>query len=307
MSITRQNVVSGPGSVTLNTLQMFDDGDINAGFDLETFDVQTSAHGKVDERLRDVQGKVNFKPCGVVTQPILDALLPHKNPVIGASIFGAADVPAIVHGIDGVKLTLLAAAVTKPPTLKLSASEPLFSSDAELTALLGNALEPSADNSRYTIGSEAWAGTIDEDDIKIAPVAAAWGSWASIATEDGWTIEPVLELEPFYANGVGTYDMRLKMSGVMAKCTPLGFTMAQILTAQNIQGSSAAIGSTRRTANDLTITGSAGLTIVLKHASLKTAGFRWGATTLRANEIGFVAFRTISAGTPGAIWSATLA
>jgi hypothetical protein len=135
MSITRQNVVSGPGSVTLNTLQMFDDGEITAGFDIESFDIRSSAHGKLGENLRDVQGKINFKPCGVVTQTILDALLPHKNPVIGASLFGAADVPAIVHGTDGVKLTLLAAALTKPPTLKLSASETLFSSDAEFTAL----------------------------------------------------------------------------------------------------------------------------------------------------------------------------
>jgi hypothetical protein len=55
-------------------------------------------------------------------QQILDALLPHKNPVIGASLFGSADVPCIVHGLDNVKLTLLAAALTKPPNLRLSST-----------------------------------------------------------------------------------------------------------------------------------------------------------------------------------------
>jgi len=306
MSISRQSVVSGPGSVTLNTLQIFDDGEISAGFDIETFDVQTSAHGKLGERLADVIGKVTFKPCGVVTQAILDALLPHKNPVIGGSLFGAADVPCIVHGVDGIKLTLLAAAVTRPPTLKISASEPLFSGDCEITSLLGNNLDPATDNTRYTIGSETWAGTIDPDDFITAPVSAAWGSFATIDTEDGWTIEPMFEVEAHKANGVGTYEMKLKSAGVMAKCVPLGFSMSQILAAQRIQGASAAIGSSRRSGQALTITSAGGLVITLNEADLKTAGFRWGDTVLRANEIGFVAARTINAGVPGAFWSAVL-
>ena len=73
---------------------------------------------------------------------------------------------------------------------------------------------------------------------------------------------------------------------VRAKCTPVGLSESQILSALPIAKGR---GTSLRGSNDLVIAGDGGLTVTLKKASLVTGPLNWGTTALRAGQIGFEA------------------
>ena len=105
-------------------------------------------------------------------------------------------------------------------------------------------------------------------------------------TKDGWTVAFDLQLDPVTTDSQGTIDYTLGGIGVTAKCTPLGLTEDQILAALPVlRGRGASIAG----ANDLVIEATGGLSVTLKCASLVTGPLNWGATALRAGEIGFTA------------------
>jgi hypothetical protein len=83
----------------------------------------------------------------------------------------------------------------------------------------------------------------------------------------------------------------------MAKCKPLGPTMAQIDAALYAQGTGAA-GGYRLSTNsaNLVITGSSNMTVTIGNAALKTAGYVFGGKPLRLGELGWVSTLPIAAG-----------
>lgn len=304
-TITRQNVIRGPGTVTLGAVQMFDREGISADIEIPTFDVPVSAYGNVDTRRRDAIGRINFRPCGTLTANILAALFPHGDPDIGGSLLGSADVACAVHSLAGQKVTFHACALSKMPNLKLSTIETAFAGDAEITALIKNTVARTTDNSMYTVAAEAWAGTFDKDDIKGGVYQGTWNS-VTFQTAEGWDIEFDMGVEPQYADGVGTYDLMLTSVTVRAKCRPIGISESTLLGYLNVQGATAALGSTMRTGEDLVIAATGGLTVTLKDAAVIRGPMKWGNTDLRIDEIGWVAHRSIDEGTPGDLFSVAL-
>lgn len=109
-----------------------------------------------------------------------------------------------------------------------------------------------------------------------------------------------LATEPVSTDGVGTIDYTLAGVTVRAKCTPVGLSESQILSALPIAKGR---GSSLRGSNDLVIAGDGGLTVTLKNATMVTGPLAWGTTTLRAGEVGFVAHRSFSNNVAGALYS----
>jgi hypothetical protein len=94
----------------------------------------------------------------------------------------------------------------------------------------------------------------------------------------------------------------------MAKCKPLGPTMAQIDAALDAQGSGAAGGNRLSTnAANLIITGSSSMTVTLGNAALKTAGYVFGGKPLRNGELGWISTLNINSGGTPAQAALTLA
>jgi hypothetical protein len=92
--------------------------------------------------------------------------------------------------------------------------------------------------------------------------------------------------------------------GVMARFRPLGQTETQIRDLLRLQGSGSWKRGDRITSGgfDLTISNSLG-SITLHKATLVSAGYKFGRTTLRHGELGFVAARTFADGKRDPLWT----
>ncbi len=311
--LDRTTVLRGPAHIVRDSVTFHAQAAITAEPNLTRFQIETSRSGKVDERALDATWPVKFVPTGEINADILAALFPaaYLNPVIGTSIFPSTDKTLVVTGIThttGNVFTLKSSALTRMPNLVLAANKTLFG-EAEFTGIRQKSTAWSTAGSLTGIsdqGSPA-AGDSDPADIPSEPATAAWGSIiADIETEAGWTIEPTLELKPEVSDREGTYDMTLVGVGYMAKCRPLGPSMATIQNAMAHQGTSAARGASLRPLSaDLTLETTT-LTATVKNAALVSAGFRWGANELRIGEIGFVAQRNYDAGAYGALFEIAL-
>lgn len=303
-NVARSAIVKGPGTVQLGTGPViYSAGDIDSKWNLSLAKVPTSMFGTVDQFVNDKVGNTSFTPAGQITSAMITSLFPYLNPTVGDSIFTATDVPLKINSMAGRLYTLLASAVSKMPTLILSPRKTALGA-VEFASVLKNNGDPSVADNYFTEASGVWSdATFATADVRRLVYTAAWGSIiSSIITEDGWQVIPELQTKAQQIDENGTVDMFITDVGFMAKCKPVNLTHSALLTALRIQGTGAAIGGSIRQASDLVLTGAgSGLVVTLKDAALVEAGFRWGTTTLRDGEIGFVASRTESAGAFGAI------
>ncbi|MCL2103453.1 MAG: hypothetical protein FWH21_00120 [Kiritimatiellaeota bacterium] len=290
----RKNILTGPGALSYGGVVIHDADGITVNIDSATQDIPSSVSGKLDTIKTDQRGVVTLTPGGVISQPILDILYPHQAPAIGSRVCGAADTPLTVHGTDGKKVTLLNAALTKIPDLRLSAVKTAFG-QAEFTALVADNKRPDAPDAFCKVAEEAYAaGYPDPNAITGTAYTAAFGSLTLPDTVDGWTVTFELGLEPLPADDVGTVDLLLTDVTVRASCTPLGKGLGEILAALPV---SKGRGASTRTGGDLVITGQGGgLEVTLHNAALVTGPLQWGSTQLRFGQLGFVAHRRVSDG-----------
>ena len=289
MGTTRQSIIRGPGTVAFGGVKFFDASGITAEIDSATQEVPSSIIGKLDTIKTDQTGKVTLTPVGNLSEALLGVLFPAwmQTPVIGTSLFGTTDAPLVISSRAGTKLTFAAAAITKCPDRMLSPVKTAFG-QAEFTALLPNGTLPDdATTKFYTVASETYAdGEPPREGLTGFHYSGTYGSLLIPDTKEGWTVSFDLQLDPVTTDSQGTIDYTLGGIGVTAKCTPLGLPESQILAALPVlRGRGASIAG----ANDLVIEATGGLSVTLKCASLVTGPLNWGATALRAGEIGFTA------------------
>lgn len=301
MATDRTTIIRGPGTATFGTVALYDAAGITADIETSSSDIVSSVSGKLDTIKMDQIGKISLTPCGQISADIIAALFPHQSPVIGASIFGATDVALAVHSVAGTKVTFHAAALTKCPDLILSPAKTAFGGNAEFTALVAKGKAPGDTGGLYTVASGTYAGYPLNTGLTGHVYTATWGSFSITDTIDGWTVSVELSVSPISVDTLGTIDMVLTGVTVRAKCKPVGPTEATLLAALPAL---TARGQSLATADDLVITAaSPGLTATLKNASLVTGPLAWGTTELRIGEIGFLAHREFTAGTPGDLYT----
>lgn len=308
----RTTLITGPALVTHNGGSFFSKDDIQPKISAVTMKITDSAHGEVDEREIEAEVEVSITPDGRWEPATVAALWPYANSIIGASIYGATDLPLVMSGGEntnnGEIHTIIAAGITKMPSLTLSSTKTLVGA-ATWRGIRGKGLAWTAPNSLYSIATSG--GSVADSDydpakIKTQAYHATWGAysgWANFDTQDGWAIEFDMQLEPIHVDSIGVIDYRFKSLSVMARAIPVGPTATQVLTNTIIQntgagrGRSLRIDATGSITADLVITGADGINYcTVKAAGIKTQGYRFGATVLRQGEVGFVAARTFSAG-----------
>ena len=289
MAVTRQSIIRGPGTVTFGGVNIFDADGITAEIESSTKDVPSSISGKLDTIKTDQIGRISLKPVGNLSEDLLAVLFPAwaQTPAIGHSLFGSADAPLAVASRAGTKVTFAAAALTQCPELKLSPVETAFG-QAQFTALVPNGKLPTdATTKFYTVAAAAYAdGEAPRSGLSGFHYAGTFGQLSIPDTLDGWTVNAELQTEPVISDSQGTIDYTLTGVTVRASCTPLGLSESQLLAALPVLS---ARGASLAGENDLVIASTGGLTVTLKCASLVTGPIQWGATQLRAGQIGFVA------------------
>ncbi len=294
-------IIRGPAIIKIGVQAIYTESDITLNPVRNTFDITTSAHGKVDERDDNFRWEVSFTPAGVATLVYFNALYPtaYRNPQLGVSIFGATDTDLTIHSIDGKQITLKRAALSKMPDLNFAANKQLFG-ECTFTAL-GTKEEAWSDVDHFAALKDAvFADTsFNPIDIKTLVYSVAFGDtepWDDIKTEAGFTVSFDLQTSEVPSDAYGVADITIAGLSVSAKCTPHGIDASQLIAAMGIQGTGAHRGqSIYRNKKDLEFTaGSDNPFFTLKGAAIKTAPIQFGVEANRAGEVEFVAAQSIS-------------
>ena len=301
MATTRQSIIRGPGTVMFGGVKIHDSSGITADIESSTQEIPSSIAGKLDTIKTDQTGKIALTPVGNITQELLDLFFPAwmKKPVFGTSIMGDADKPIVVSSRAGTKVTFACAGLTKCPELLLSPVKTAFGG-IEFTAVVANGKLPGETSAFYSVAAAEYdGGEPSREGLSGCHYQATFGDLAIPDTQDGWTVTPELQLEPVGSDSQGTIDYTLSGVTVRASCTPLGLSEADILAALPVgKGRGASLAS----ASDLVIAAGGGLSVTLKNAALVTGPIQWGASQLRAGQLGFVA----NIGADGTLFDVTL-
>lgn len=306
MAIDRTLLVSGPAKVTQNGGVFFTKEDIAVALTKELLEITTSSHGLVDKRLLDWNASVPIVPDGTWNAGARAALFPYAATLPGASLLTAADLPLVIHSNNNERFTFAATALTKMPDLFLSATKTIIG-PAEFTAVRKNNTEWNVADSFLAIDSAAYSdASFAPANIKVQSyqaVQAGVAGYTAFDTQEGWTIQFNLAYDPIRTDKDGLVDFRFRSLEVMVRGVPIQATPTQTRDAlglhSSLRGSSLQTGSV-----DLVITGADGTTVfTAKSARMVSAGYRFGATVLRNNEVGWVATRPFAAGVPGALFS----
>lgn len=227
------------------------------------------------------------------------------NPTIGSRVFGATDLPLILHAKNGDRLTIHNARITGLSNLKLAANSPIFSAAVTLTGLIKNNADPEDANAYYTYDNATYVeGAFALTNFLAKTWTGAWGArtgFTSIQTQEGWDINWELGMEPDVVDGLGVVDMFLTNFGAKASCIPVGPTIAQIEANQFFQGTGAEIGTgIHSSVDDLVIT-SGSASVTLKAAGLVETGLAFAPAKKRLTETIWEANRGFVTGAPQAI------
>ncbi len=306
--IARSSLIIGPARIVRSTGTVHVKDPFTVDLVKSTFPVNLEGYGKIDERDDDMIVTCSFTPDGRWDSNTRGFLWPYLNPTIGSDPFGSSDTPTVIHDSNSHLHTIKASAVTQMPSITLSSVATMIG-QATITGIRGSAKDWNDADGIYT--AAASCGTFTDSAFTVAAIktqdyTGAWGSvtgFTSIKTESGWSIDFETGIEYIKVDEVGTCKATLTNVSVMAKCTPLGMTLADVLAALDFQESGSARGKSGNLLGaDLAITGADSSTVVtLKAAKLVRGGFRFGSRVLRDNELGWVATRSFSTGTAGAL------
>ena len=306
--MTSSSIIIGPGYATWNAANFrFAEGGVKVKFTKNLREISAEEFGRFDsvttKRRITVTGKLW---SGWENIPIV---LPSGalTPTIGGKLFGVANLPLVICGQDGSKLTIANAQITKLANLELSVAKELWSADIEFTGLLKSGSTPDAAGAyyTYTIGAAYAAPAFTKANFRAPVLSAAWAatlsnsgtSFAAFNFKNGaavdWKYD--LDFEPCDVDGFGEVDAIITGFEGNCKGTPIGPIEADVASAlfpTTALGVLESVGG-----GNLTLTFGAN-SIVLPAAFLaEQDGFAW---SKKNNRIGDLTWRTTVPFTNGA-------
>lgn len=303
----RTTLVKGPGVVKFGDVVLHSADGITADVSVETTPIPSDMEGEVDKLIINRFAEASIRPVGQLSSAILAALFPHQTPALGTPIFGDADVPLILHSKAGVRCTFLNAALIAPPQLVLSATRTAFGGAAKFRALLAADKAPGDDGSFIEIDDVPFSA-VDYPFLATAKGGRYIGTLGvgqaalQIDTLSGWSIDVQIATTPWKTDHEGEIAHDLASVAVLAKCTPVRLSESDLL---GLVPWNAVQGASARSGKNLVISAGAGSGVVkatLSDVAVLQGPCKWGATALRAGEIGFTAHRTIADDTLGALY-----
>jgi hypothetical protein len=314
-------VIVGPAIVTWNGYSYYFKAGIKAEFKRETFKIETDFDGQIDERMKTQMTEVSGQPVGMISTAGLSAMFPYAVGAIGKSIFGTTNLPLVIitkfggTGNAGQTITYPRAAVSKLPQLRLKPTDTLFG-DLTFTCLGDPTVQPNTSTAWNTLASATFTdASFDETQIITDIYSAAFGSspFNAIGSMAGFEIDIAMATDNITADDFGMVDMILKSLTATAKFAPSNLTETQVNTLLNNQGTNYIFPgqSLAKSGTDLVITGSGNssktLTLTIKNAGPKDAGFMYSTSKHRFDAVAFTSKRTWTSGAANALFTLAVA
>jgi len=304
MGVSRASLGRGPAIVTFGGATLFTRDDLVPRHAPEWQAVASSLHGQTDKFKGDLVIKHSLTLFGHWSS--LGVLFPAAllNPVVGTSLFGAADNPLVILARNGDRITYPNSQITKLADLYLGVDSELFAAAVEVTSIIKNNANPEDAGAYFVRDTGAYAETtFAMTNFKKCRFSAAWGAktgFTSFIGQKGFSLSWALDAKPDKVDGYGTVDFYVGSGGLVGSCkaVPIGPTMAQIDTQQGVGSAHGALLSTGEA--DLTITGT-GVSVVLKNASMVETGTAFGIDPLRVGEVSWETTRGFAAGVVSAV------
>lgn len=307
-------LIISPAIITWNGHTYYTKVGIKSEYKRETFKITTDIDGDIDERMKTQMQVVSFQPVGAAAD--MTGYFPYGVADVGKSIFTGTNLPLVIvtkfGGTSnlGQTITYPRAGCSKFPQLRLKNTDTLFG-DMEFTCLGDPTVQPNAAGTWETIASATFADTtFDETKLVTDIYTAAYGSspFATMGSMAGWEVDITSELSQIHADDFGITDMILKSLTATAKFAPSNLTQANISTLLNNQTTGYIYPgqSLSKSNTDLVITGSGNgavtLTVTIKNAGPKQAGFMYGVDKHRLEAVEFTSKRTWTSGVGNALW-----
>ena len=308
-----QTLYTGPGKLFYNGLSLFPEGEngpCNITIDEKASDVSSGMFGYQGMTWEDVTAKIVTTPFDnwgnmATLFPAYLGISTGSTPgtmLIGTNPYTSGMIPVSVWGADTSLYSFVNGAITKHPDIMLGPSKPLFGS-MDVTCIGNPALNPGASSFLMSApitetGAADPGATATMNDFIRGWWSATWGTitgFASMEAEDFWTIS-INAKYSFQTVQKVTRRAKLDSVQIMAKARLVGPTHTQLLG--KILAHTHGELLTEGTASDLVLTGPSGKTITLKNCEVKNAGFSFGGTRLRTDEVGFITALTFSTGLP---------
>jgi hypothetical protein len=296
MPTSRATLVRGPAQLTFDGKSITTKDDIVLEIGGSSFDVVSSAFGKVDERVDDCVGKISFTPDGVWTADTILFMYPLslRTPVCGSSMLTAVDKPLVITEITTGKIvTMTAACITKMPDMDLSAvKQPMGA--MEFTCLRGLNTDWTGVGSFFTTAAGSGVPTITLGAIPTNPFACTWKApLTGMQTMDGYKCSFSIKSQGLTVDAVGTIDLMLESVEATCRCTPVpqtGLLEPELLGAMLVEAGGGRGKSYAALGADLILVGGI-VSMTLKSCFIRKVGLAWGASKSRFGEIEFVATR----------------
>ena len=305
MAVTRASLGRGPAIVTIGGQTLFMRDSIMARHSPVWKPANCTHLGQIDKYKSDFVIKNTFQLFGAWQS--LSVLFPSAllNPVVGTSLFGASDNAMVILAKNNDQITYANSQITKLIDLDLSLDNELFSAAVEITSLIKNSTAPETAGAYFTRATGTYAETsFALTNFLKTRWSAAWAAktgFTSFIGQKGFKVAWTLDVKPDVVDGYGTVDMYIGEGGLVAgmKCVPIGPTAAQADTLQNVHAVHGALLSAG--AADLTMTGAAAGSVVLKNAARVEFSTAFGVEPLRVNETAWETTRAITSGAVGAV------
>jgi hypothetical protein len=302
--------IHGPAIVQFNGVSYYFKTGLKVAVKSRAVNIDTDAFGVIAKAKADIVVELTGTPVGQIDSTSLTGQWPYVPANIGASVFGASDVPLIVQTInDGQQITWSRGAITKYPSVLLSATKgTIYKGDITFSCLQASSFTPTSTTAWKSIASEAFADTtFAGSKVRMAQYVAAWGSsspYSAMLAQEGFELTPAIKCENIVDDNFGVIDMVLKSMEGSVKFKPSSLTEAQIDTLIELQGSSAMLQGAvpADTGHNLVITSSL-LVATLVQAGAVDYDLMYATGKLRAGEVMFNNVMTFTSGAPNAIFT----
>lgn len=299
----RTTILKGPCKIAYDSADFFSRGDVTVTFSRTLFEKTSSAFGRHGEGVEDKFITIQFAPIMYDAAQIAK-LWPYAALAPGMSLLGSTDKTLVITPRNGDPLTIKNAFVDVPPTLTLSANQPLIG-DVTFMGLIAKDGDPSSAAAYFEYGGSPandadLAGFDGSKDINA--VYSLTRNSITYFAEAGFVLNPNLEANEDRVDGFGLVGKSLTRMEPSVTFQPAGMTEAAIAALQDFATS---IGK-EDTKYDLTIQGQADGDILFTLPSTIIGpqnDRRYGAEVKRVGEIEFRSQRGHTSGDLDAAWT----
>jgi len=184
--------------------------------DLQLFPVNSVTRGKLEDRVKNLMGKLTCTPRVFLPTLIaqLGLFVPYLDPAaVGTTIFPGTDLPFVVQTKDGKSITYSKAAITKMPEIILHPAKRLLgNTEFSLLVATGAAIGASASYdaeaaSSYTEPAETLGN--EYYDMYSMTFGTGGAAITLVADKDGISIKPVIKVEEIQPGMEPTRNYRI--------------------------------------------------------------------------------------------------